>query len=173
MTTRIIIRGAAEIEIILPAGVEPPTVGIPASVSAGEASTGTVRSCTAPSPGSPKQSCGGVEGHAAPAAGLIGDSDSVMAEGAEPMRQLDQRHGATASAVPAGIEPRPHDALPTVLDEPTVAALMAKVGDQVREAVANPPPPVEPPDELALTRPVGDGLDLPAFLDRRPVRSHG
>jgi hypothetical protein len=49
---------------------------------------------------------------------------------------------------------------------------MAKVGDRVREAVENPPPPVEPPPELPLRRRVEeDTLDLPAFLDRRAGRA--
>lgn len=120
---RIIIRGATEIEIILPAGVEPPTVGCPAAV-AGEASTGTVHGCTASSPGSPTD------------------------------------EAEVARVVPP----------PTVLDEATVAALLTKVGDQVREAVANPPPVtvIDRADELDLRRPAveEDNLAIPAFLRR-------
>lgn len=57
---------------------------------------------------------------------------------------------------------------PTVLADPTVAELLADIRARVETAVANPPPPVEPPAELDFRRPVEEHtLDIPAFLDRR------
>lgn len=76
--------------------------------------------------------------------------------------------GAAEEARPSVTGPGTSAAiLPTVLDESTVAALVAKVGDRVREAVENPPPPVEQPVELALKQPTDDDdLQIPAFLRR-------
>lgn len=146
---RIIIRGAAEIEIILPEGVEPPTVGTPVAV-AGEASTGTVRSCTASSPGSPKQSRGTPivrDGHAkadAERAAREGGRDTILAD------------------------PTVADMLAKREAPADLSALVREIGAAVTAAVENPPPPVEPPAELALRRPVEeDDLAMPAFLDRR------
>lgn len=106
--------------------------------------------------------------------GTLGsDREAMVAVATEPaVMALDPSREATTVIGTAGNQSGPHDTLPTVLDEPTVAALMAKVGDQVRAAVANPPPPVERPAELDLKRPpVGeDTLDIPAFLDRRRGR---
>ena len=76
------------------------------------------------------------------------------------------RNGGTA-----GVASGPHD---TILADPTVAELLTKVGDQVRAAVANPPPPeVDLPVELPLRRPNLDADDLafPDFLDRRQGRA--
>ncbi len=76
---------------------------------------------------------------------------------------------------------------PTVLDEPSVIAIregrvevaptpdipgaMATIGNQVRAAVDNPPQPVERPAELDLSRPHTDDLAFPDFLDRRKGRA--
>lgn len=167
--TRITIRGdlaGLDIEIVIEK---------PGPVSPGAASTGTVRSCTAPSPGSPLPDLGiGKDDAEQKSCGRLVEADQagVVADlGARPKSS-------------AGIASGPHDTLPTVLDEPSVIAIregrvevapavdipaaMVVIGDQVRAAVANPPAAVEAPVELPLRRPVEeDTLDIPAFLDRR------
>lgn len=90
--------------------------------------------------------------------------------------------GAAEEARPSVTGPGTSAANPsTVLAEPTVAEMLAQravgpadigatlavVGDRVREAVANPPLPVERPIELALTRAEGSWPAMPDFLTRR------
>lgn len=90
--------------------------------------------------------------------------------------------GAAEEARPSVTGPGTSAANPsTVLADPTVAELIARrdvgpadidaalavVRDQVREAVANAPPPVERPAELPLTRAEESWPAMPDFLARR------
>lgn len=107
--------------------------------------------------------------------GTLGSNrEAMVAVATEPaVMALDPSREATTVIGTAGSQSGPHETLPTVLDEPTVAALMVKVGDRVREAVANPPPVtvVDRSGELDLRRPPveEDDLEIPPFLDRRRV----
>lgn len=137
---KIIIRDATEIEIVLPEGVEPPTV------QAAESRHPSVTTRSAASAANP--SC-----EAAASASATHNSHHVG-------------HAEGAVAAPAVAS---HDTGPD-----SITLRLATVGDRVRAAVANPPPPeVDLPAELPLRRPVEDTLDLPTFLDRRKGSAHG
>ena len=100
--------------------------------------------------------------HGDPVAGGVIDDCESPAAGEKAAPPTGGDHALTVEAEEARSAPPP-----TVLDEPTVAELLTKVGDQVRAAVANPPPPVELPVELPLRRPVAeDDLAFPPFLVR-------